>query len=66
MKNHILQEVALLNILTEHSGSRAVNLEETPLIEAVNHRADGLQAHLWWRVRNQNDELRGVATLGFK
>jgi hypothetical protein len=28
MKSHILQEVTLFNILTEHCGSRGVNLEK--------------------------------------
>jgi hypothetical protein len=30
MKGHILQEVALFNILAEHGGSRGVNLEKNP------------------------------------
>jgi hypothetical protein len=28
MKSHILQEIALFNILAEHGGSRGVNLEK--------------------------------------
>jgi hypothetical protein len=30
MKSHILQEVALFNILAEHGGSRGVNHEKYP------------------------------------
>jgi hypothetical protein len=34
MKSHILQEVALFNILAEHGGSRGVNLEKIPQSKA--------------------------------
>jgi hypothetical protein len=30
MKSHILQEVALFNILVEHGGSRGINLKKNP------------------------------------
>jgi hypothetical protein len=64
--SHILQEAALFNILTEHNRSRGESLDEKSLVQSVNCCADGLQAHLVWRVSNQNGELRKVATLGFK
>jgi hypothetical protein len=53
MKSHILQEVGPLDISTEHSGSRRVNLEKYLLVQDVQYHAEGLQAYLWWRVRNQ-------------
>jgi hypothetical protein len=53
MKSHILQEAALLTILTEHGGSGGVNLEKKSLVQGVYYRSDGLQTHLLWRVRNK-------------
>jgi len=38
----------------EHGGSRGVNLEKkNPLVQGVHYRAEWLQMHLRWRVRNQ-------------
>jgi hypothetical protein len=53
MKSHILQEAALLTILTQHGGYREVNLEKNLEVQGVYYRVDGLQTHLWWRVRNK-------------
>ena len=37
--------------MTEHGRSRRVNLKNA-LVQAVHYRAEGLQTHLLWRVRN--------------
>jgi len=37
----------------EHGGSRGVNLGKNPLVQGVHYRAEELQMHLRWRIRNK-------------
>ena len=39
--------------LTEHGRSRRVNFWKNPLDQGAHYRAEGVQTHLRWQVRNQ-------------